>query len=86
MGFLYEPSILQHLNIPAGAEDDVLAAVDADDFIFRAAGRASGFAFKSRAFRQGKVGCGCFCLGVGLAHDALKSQPEGKADDRKDGQ
>ena len=72
MGFLYEPLILQHLDIPAGAEDDVLAAVDADDFIFRAAGRARGFAFKGRAFGQGNVNGGYFRLGVGLAHDTLK--------------
>ena len=66
------PLIFQYLDISAGAEDDVLAAVDADDFIFRAAGRAKGFAFKSRAFRQGKFGGRCFRLGVGFAHDALK--------------
>ena len=35
------PSILQHLNIPARAEDDVLATVDADDFVICAAGGAS---------------------------------------------
>ena len=58
MGFLYMPSILQHFNIPARAEDNVLATVDTDDFIIRAAGGAGGHTLEGRAFGQGNVSGG----------------------------
>ena len=79
------PSILQHLNIPARAEDDVLLAVNIDYFIICAAGCAGGHTLEGRTFGQSEFGGGRFRLGVGFAHNALKSQPEGEADDRKDG-
>lgn len=74
------PSIFQYLNISARAEDDVLLAVDIDDFVICATGGASGHTFKGRTFRLSDAGGGCFRFGVGLAYDALKGQPKGEAD------
>lgn len=81
----YFSSILQHFNITARAEDNVFASVDVDDFVIGTSSRTNSLVLEGYIFGQDKF-VGRFRLGVCLAHNVLKSQPDCEADDRKDGQ